>query len=302
MKKILFSLVLLFVATGCARFAVPLAPAIDPASSTAVKVHVIRNRALFAGDKDGKESWVVGIDDRALCRLKAGEYAVLDTTEGDAHWVTAKHLLGWWRESKESFIAEPATDYYFLTGVRDNGMFLEKIDATEAAAYIRDSAPVCRPPEPVHPVVAAPAPPPKVVPPPMPEEKPVIKAPLKPVVKKKPKPTGALVQEIYFELNKSKIEQDMYDDLDAAVQYLNQHSAAVVLLGGHASEEGTDAYNLALSRRRADAVRAYLVKAGIANDRIREEAFGEANPKYDNSSAEGRRHNRRVDFKLVDGS
>ncbi len=71
------------------------------------------------------------------------------------------------------------------------------------------------------------------------------------------------MQEIYFELNKSKIKPDMYDDLDAAVQYLKQHAAAVVLLGGHASEEGTSTYNLSLSKRRNDAVRAYLVKAGI---------------------------------------
>lgn len=301
MKKTIFSLLLLFLISGCNRFAAPIAPAIDPASPAAVKVHIFRDRSAFVGNQGSDESWVVGIDDRALCRLKPGEYAVLDTTEGDAHAVTVKHLLAWWHESREPFVAEPDTDYYFVTGVRDNSVYVEKIDGVEAVAYIRDSAQVCRPPEPVHPVVAAPAPPPEVVPPPMPKEKPAPPPPPKPVVKK-PMPTGAMVQEIYFEFNKSKIEPDMYDDLDAAVQYLKQHPKASVLLGGHASEEGTDKYNLDLSERRANAVRSYLVKAGIANDRISEEAFGEANPKYDNSTKEGRHHNRRVDFKISNGS
>lgn len=299
MKKIIIALLLLFVATGCARFSPPIAPAIDSTSPAAVRIYVIRNRGTFLGEK-GTDPWVVGIDDNALCRLKAGEYAVLNTTAGEVHFVVAKHLLGWWHERKEPFVAEPTTDYYYLTGVQDNSMFLEQIDATEAAAYITDAAPVCRPPEPVHPVVAAPA-----QPPPPPEEKHVVKAPSKPkpvVQKPKPKPTGALVQEIYFDLNKSTIKPGMYDDLDAVVQYLKQYPAAVIMLGGHASEEGTAKYNLSLSKRRADAVRAYLVKAGIKADRIREKAFGKADPKYDSSTAAGRRHNRRVDFKLVDGS
>lgn len=304
MKKIILTLplFLLFVVTGCSPFAVPVAPAIDPASPAAVKVHVIRNRASFLGEKSTDKPWVVGIDDRALCRLNPGEYAVLDTTEGAAHSVMVKHLLAWWHENKEQFVAEPDTEYYFLTGVRDNSVFLEKIDATEAGAYIRDSSQVCRPPQPVQPVVAAPEPVPAApIPPPMPEVKPVV--PPKPKAEApKPAPTGALVQEIYFDLDKAAIKPEMDDDLDAAVQYLKQHADAVVLLGGHASEEGTSKYNLSLSKRRNDAVRAYLVKAGINNDRIREEAYGEANPKYDNSTEEGRHHNRRVDFKILNGS
>ncbi|MEJ2688496.1 MAG: OmpA family protein [Deltaproteobacteria bacterium] len=308
MKKIIFSLLLLLLASGCDRFAKPIAPAIDPASPSAVKVYVIRDRGVFAGNQPADNSWVVGIDDRALCRLKPGEYAVLDTTAGDAHWVKVKHLLAWWHESKESFVAEPNTDYYFLIGVQDNHLNLEKIDATAAAVYIRDSTRVGRPPQPVQHVVAAPEPTPEVAPPPpMPEEEPVAQAPseAEPEPKpepKKPEPTGALVQEIYFEFNKAEIKPDMYDDLDAAVQYLQQHPAASVALGGHASEEGTEKYNLDLSERRANAVRAYLEKAGIKADRIIEEAFGEANPKYDNTTEEGRRLNRRVNFKLVDGS
>jgi outer membrane protein OmpA-like peptidoglycan-associated protein len=64
----------------------------------------------------------------------------------------------------------------------------------------------------------------------------------------------------------------------------------------HTDDQGSDSANLALSQRRADAVRQALVNGGIAAARISAVGKGEANPVADNASAEGRARNRRVEI------
>jgi outer membrane protein OmpA-like peptidoglycan-associated protein len=305
-EKICFSLLLLFLflTAGCALQTVQLAPSIDPNSPTVAKVHVFRNQTV-PQDLDSDYPWVVGIDDRSLCgQLGPGQYTVLYTTVGSGHKVTAKRLMGWWHEMKEPFIAEPDTDYYFLTGVRDDSMFIEKIDAVTALAYMKDSSLVCSQPKSIKVAEAVPVPSPVAAPPPVqaPEEEPVVQPPPPAPAPEKTEPTGVKVEEIYFDFDKAEIKPEMRDDLDAVVNYLKLHPSSKIVLGGHASEEGTQKYNLALSKRRNDAVRAYLIQAGIKGDRIIEKAFGETRPEYSNTTEEGRAHNRRVEFHYVDGS
>jgi outer membrane protein OmpA-like peptidoglycan-associated protein len=69
-----------------------------------------------------------------------------------------------------------------------------------------------------------------------------------------------------------------------------------VLVEGHTDSRGTESYNLDLSRRRAEAVRAYLVSRGYAAEHIRAEGIGKARPIAPNSSADGRANNRRVEI------
>jgi len=69
-----------------------------------------------------------------------------------------------------------------------------------------------------------------------------------------------------------------------------------VQVEGHADSVNTDAYNLKLSQRRAEAVRAYLVKQGVAADRLTAKGYGESSPVADNKTAEGRSKNRRVEL------
>jgi OmpA-OmpF porin, OOP family len=61
--------------------------------------------------------------------------------------------------------------------------------------------------------------------------------------------------------------------------------------------QGNDAYNMKLSEKRTDNVINYLVKKGIAKERLVKKASGEANPVGDNNTAEGRAQNRRVEIK-----
>jgi len=77
-----------------------------------------------------------------------------------------------------------------------------------------------------------------------------------------------------------------------------QNVEGLILLEGHTDNSGTDAYNQALSMRRANAVRDALVSRGIAADRLRVRGFGERQSAATNSTSEGRALNRRVEVTL----
>jgi OOP family OmpA-OmpF porin len=72
-----------------------------------------------------------------------------------------------------------------------------------------------------------------------------------------------------------------------------------VSIEGHASGEGEAQHNLALSKARAEAVRAFLVKKGISADRLASAGFGETKPIASNDTEEGREKNRRVEFRIT---
>ena len=69
-----------------------------------------------------------------------------------------------------------------------------------------------------------------------------------------------------------------------------------IVIEGHTSDEGSDEYNMNLSRRRAESVKKYLVSKGIAADILEVQPFGESQPITSNETEEGREINRRVEF------
>lgn len=102
---------------------------------------------------------------------------------------------------------------------------------------------------------------------------------------------------IQFEFNSSVLRTSAYSILDGLASSLKANSSAVVQLDGHASAEGTEEYNMTLSRDRANSVKTYLVNAGIASNRIATTAYGESRPVASNATEAGRSQNRRVEIK-----
>ncbi|HKE83642.1 MAG TPA: OmpA family protein [Vicinamibacterales bacterium] len=102
--------------------------------------------------------------------------------------------------------------------------------------------------------------------------------------------------EVHFDFDQSVIRPDARTILDRAVMTLKEYQDVRVKIGGHASNEGTPEHNMALSERRANAVKDYLVSHGIAGARLTTQGFGENQPKYDNSKEETRKLNRRADL------
>jgi len=102
---------------------------------------------------------------------------------------------------------------------------------------------------------------------------------------------------IQFEFNSSVLKTTAYSTLDKLSSDLKANSSAIVQLDGHASAEGTEEYNMSLSRDGANSVKTYLVNSGIAASRIAVTAYGESRPVASNATEAGRTENRRVEFK-----
>jgi len=104
---------------------------------------------------------------------------------------------------------------------------------------------------------------------------------------------------VYFNFDKSVLLPKYLKVLDEVVSALNDHSEVVVLVEGYADSQGNATYNMKLSEKRADFVIKYLVKQGVAKDRLVKKYFGINNPVGDNKTIAGRALNRRVEIKTV---
>jgi OOP family OmpA-OmpF porin len=82
------------------------------------------------------------------------------------------------------------------------------------------------------------------------------------------------------------------------VTVLNSDSSLRLIISGHTDSEGTEKRNAALSMRRAESVKKYLVSQGIAADRLEVHGYGAHRPIAGNDTPEGMAQNRRVEMKL----
>ncbi len=101
---------------------------------------------------------------------------------------------------------------------------------------------------------------------------------------------------IQFEFNSSVLRSSAYPTLDKLSADLKSGSMRVQL-DGHASAEGTDEYNMQLSKDRANSVKTYLVNSGVPASKISTRGYGETRPIASNATEEGRSQNRRVEFR-----
>jgi outer membrane protein OmpA-like peptidoglycan-associated protein len=104
--------------------------------------------------------------------------------------------------------------------------------------------------------------------------------------------------DVTFASNQSNIEGGFYAVLDDVAAVLNQYDQSTIDVIGHADSDGTDAYNLDLSRRRASSVASYLVQRNVLADRLYVEGRGEAEPIASNATASGKAQNRRVEITI----
>jgi outer membrane protein OmpA-like peptidoglycan-associated protein len=87
--------------------------------------------------------------------------------------------------------------------------------------------------------------------------------------------------------------------IDKLVKFLEKYQNRNVLIEGHTDSVGSETYNLGLSHRRADAVRAALISKGISENRITAKGYGESRPVASNTTAAGRQQNRRVEIVIL---
>jgi OOP family OmpA-OmpF porin len=101
---------------------------------------------------------------------------------------------------------------------------------------------------------------------------------------------------IRFESGRAVIDPDSAGLLDRLIETALRCPAANIEIAGHTDGDGEDAYNQALSEKRAQSVVDYLVKAGLPADRFTAAGYGSTQPIASNDTDEGKAQNRRIEF------
>ena len=108
-----------------------------------------------------------------------------------------------------------------------------------------------------------------------------------------------ILQNIFFDYDKSLLLQQSYNELRDLVDILNKYPKMRIEVGGHTDGRGSVDYNQRLSESRAKAVVDYLISKGIDMRRLQYKGYGKSQPIDTNNTEEGRARNRRVEFKIL---
>lgn len=104
---------------------------------------------------------------------------------------------------------------------------------------------------------------------------------------------------VFFDFDKATLKAESFPELNRIAKLLKERGAMEIELDGHTDALGTEDYNLDLSERRAKAVAKYLVDQGVPQEHVKVMYFGESKPVDSNTTKEGRKKNRRVEFKII---
>lgn len=108
-----------------------------------------------------------------------------------------------------------------------------------------------------------------------------------------------ILNNIYFDFNRSELRNDSFDELNKLKKYLEDHENTLVQISGHTDNFGTAEYNDKLSLERAKAVVDYLTLKGIPAERLCYKGFGEKFPIDSNDISDGRQKNRRIEVMVI---
>lgn len=108
---------------------------------------------------------------------------------------------------------------------------------------------------------------------------------------------SSMFRTIYFDFDKSELRADAREGLQSNANYLKGNSSVQVTIEGNTDERGSNEYNLALGKRRADAAYKYLVDLGVDSSRMTTISYGEEHPAVEGHNELAWAKNRRDDFK-----
>jgi OmpA-OmpF porin, OOP family len=104
---------------------------------------------------------------------------------------------------------------------------------------------------------------------------------------------------VHFDFAKATLRAESFPELEELVNYMKYKETLRIEIAGHTDNVGKDADNLKLSQQRAESIRSYLIKKGIAGTRIVAKGYGASQPVADNSTDEGRQLNRRTEVRIL---
>ena len=111
--------------------------------------------------------------------------------------------------------------------------------------------------------------------------------------------TTVVLENIFFETNKSTLKPESYPQLEQVLKFMNSNPTVRMEISGHTDNVGSLKLNTNLSQARAEAVVKYLVERGIDPSRLDYKGYAFSQPIAPNDTAEGRAKNRRVEFKIL---
>jgi len=238
------------------------------------------------GELDDDATWIFGATAGPRLDIPFGDIRVYGTWQGGIFTGLAPHSSVTdtsWGFSTGGGVSFPVTQAVRFGGFCKYNRLYQRVHGRGDVRYVTAGLNL------TYDFTSPPPPPPKApetaqAPPPAPA----------PPVKKK-----IVLRGVNFDVDKSQIRADARPVLDEAVNTLKTESTIKIVAEGHTDSTASDAYNQKLSERRAVAVKEYLVKGGIATDRIQTEGFGESRPVATNDTADGRAQNRRVELRVV---
>lgn len=106
---------------------------------------------------------------------------------------------------------------------------------------------------------------------------------------------------VFFNYDQFKIRVDMRPNLDQVAEYLLENPRIRVQIEGHSDERGTPDYNIALSHKRSQSVKSYLLNLGVSASRMQTVSYGEERPLDTRNNKEAWQQNRRAKFNIISG-
>ncbi len=115
------------------------------------------------------------------------------------------------------------------------------------------------------------------------------------------KARAMVLSTIYFEYDADELRDDSRATLDDKLKVLNANPALKIRISGHCDDRGSDEYNIALGRRRAEMAKKYLTDRGVDASRIETTTFGRERPAVQGTGEEVWSKNRRDEFQIIAG-
>ena len=104
--------------------------------------------------------------------------------------------------------------------------------------------------------------------------------------------------EALFDFDSAMFKKNARVEIDKLSKILNRYPDTGIVVTGHTDNEGSEDYNLKLSKRQAESLKAYLVDVGVSPSRLEAFGLGARQPIAPNDTEEGRRHNRRIEIQI----
>ncbi len=108
-----------------------------------------------------------------------------------------------------------------------------------------------------------------------------------------------VLNNIFFEFDKYELQPTSFPELQKVLKFMRENPTIKIEISGHTDNKGSAEYNIELSKKRAEAVKSYLTKNNIPQNRVISVGLGSSKPITSNATERGQENNRRIEFRVL---